>query len=401
MNNDIAFSEYIARVRDFIHLQAGPWEEFRTPAPSRAEAQFNELALSLFALQFRHNPVLRPLCESRGLRPECVTDWRQIPAVPTAAFKDYEVTTLPPAQRTTLFLSSGTTEQRPSRHFHDAASLSVYESSLLPWFQAHLLAGLAACAPSATATTSTKSSERMSLICLTPSPALAPHSSLVHMMETVSRSFPWRDCLFGGRVEADGAWTLDMEQVVSALEKAATANAPLALLGTAFGFVHLLDYLAAHRRRFRLPAGSRVMETGGYKGRSRGLSKTDLHTLISQSLGIPEPYIVCEYGMSELSSQAYDRPAGFAGIGDQVAKRVFRFPPWARAQIISPETGREVGHGETGLIRVFDLANVHSVLAVQTEDLGVRRDDGLELLGRVATATPRGCSLMSADEGRK
>ena len=51
-------------------------------------------------------------------------------------------------------------------------------------------------------------------------------------------------------------------------------------------------------------------------------------------------------------------------------------------QIISPETGREVADGETGLIRVFDLANVFSVMAIQTEDLGIRRGNGFELIGR-------------------
>jgi hypothetical protein len=66
-------------------------------------------------------------------------------------------------------------------------------------------------------------------------------------------------------------------------------------------------------------------------------------------------------------------------------------------QIISPETNREVADGETGLIRVFDLANVFSVMAIQTEDLGVRHGDGFELLGRAQFAEPRGCSLMSVE----
>ena len=78
------------------------------------------------------------------------------------------------------------------------------------------------------------------------------------------------------------------------------------------------------------------------------------------------------------------------------ASRIFHFPPWVRAQVISPETGREVGEGETGLIRVFDLANVYSVMAIQTEDLGVRRGNGFDLLGRAAMAEPRGCSLAAA-----
>ena len=89
--------------------------------------------------------------------------------------------------------------------------------------------------------------------------------------------------------------------------------------------------------------------------------------------------------MSELSSQGY---AGSTGA--------FQFPPWVRVRIISPETGREVADGETGLIRIFDLANVFSVAAIQTEDLGIRRGDGFELVGRAQLAEPRGCSLMTA-----
>jgi len=72
------------------------------------------------------------------------------------------------------------------------------------------------------------------------------------------------------------------------------------------------------------------------------------------------------------------------------------FPPWARAQIVSPETGRQVAEGQTGIIRIMDLANVFSVAAVQTEDLGIRRGTGFELVGRAGQAEPRGCSLMAA-----
>jgi len=54
-----------------------------------------------------------------------------------------------------------------------------------------------------------------------------------------------------------------------------------------------------------------------------------------------------------------------------------------------------VPEGGTGIIRVFDLANVFSVAAIQTEDLGLRRGDGFELIGRAEKATPRGCSLMT------
>jgi hypothetical protein len=168
---------------------------------------------------------------------------------------------------------------------------------------------------------------------------------------------------------------------------------PVLLLGTAFSFVHLLDYLAENDLRFQLPAGSRVMETGGYKNRSRAMPKAELHQLITERLGVPPSHIICEYGMSELSSQAYD--SRIQNPESRIQNRVFQFPPWVRVQIISPETGYEVADGETGLIRVFDLANVFSVMAIQTEDLGIRRGNGFELLGRAQLAEPRGCSLMS------
>ena len=100
--------------------------------------------------------------------------------------------------------------------------------------------------------------------------------------------------------------------------------------------------------------------------------------------------------MSELSSQAYDTAIPFSRLGPR-ASRLFHFPPWARAQVVSPENGSEVREGETGLLRIFDLANVRSVLAIQTEDLAIRRAGGFEVLGRAANAEPRGCSLMAVN----
>ena len=414
MSNDTTFAGFAARLRQFISELTPPFRssrreeaqfnksESRNPKSeidesAATEKEFNALALCLFALQFEHNPVLRRLCQHRGVTPATVTDWRNIPAVPTSAFKELEVTSLPPTERTTVFHSSGTTEQKPSRHFHNAASLAIYEASLLPWFRLHLLPNFPLTRPTGTLSPTGGEGwgEGAPLLSLTPPPSLAPHSSLVHMLATVSRVFGAEDSLFAGGVDASGAWTLDVDAAFSALRQCEGARRPVALLGTAFNFIHLLDALASQSIQLQLPAGSRVMETGGYKGRSRVVPKAELHALITQHLGIPASHIVCEYGMSELSSQAYDRITHHAS---RVMPRCFHFPPWARVQMISPETGREVADGETGLIRVVDLANVRSVLAIQTEDLGVRRGNGFELLGRALAAEPRGCSLMSLED---
>ena len=327
--------------------------------------RFNELALELFALQFKYNPAYRKICEARGLTPKDVRDWTQIPFVPTAAFKELELSSIPPEARTAVFHSSGTTEQKPSRHFHCVESLAVYEASLWKSFQSNVI-----------------HDQKFELVVLTPPAKLIPHSSLVHMFEIVRQKLNAPESVFVGKLDSDGAWGLDFDKLASALSD---AKHPQLVLGTAFSFVHLLDYLAEKNLRIELPSGSRVMETGGYKNRSRSMPKARLHFLITTFLGVPNENIICEYGMSELSSQAY------ATQGSP-----FRFPSWARVQIISPETGREVADGETGLIRILDLANVFSVAAIQTEDLGIRRGSGFELVGRAPLAEARGCSLMTA-----
>jgi len=208
------------------------------------------------------------------------------------------------------------------------------------------------------------------------------------MFETVRRILGAPESVFVGQIEANGAWTLDFDAALVALNSSPVTRHPSLLFGTAFSFVHLLDYMAEQDLRVELPAGSRVMETGGYKNRSRSMPKGELHALITERLGVTPDNIICEYGMSELSSQAYALGAP--------ALPGFHFPSWARAQIISPETGREVADGETGQIRIFDLANVFSVAAIQTEDLAIRLGGGFDLIGRAQPAEPRGCSLMTA-----
>jgi hypothetical protein len=379
MQSIATLSEFAGHLRDLIRTAT-------SAEVSWTNELFGELALKLFALQCENNEPYRSICEAKGtVEPPKVRDWRDIPAVPASAFKDFDLTCLAPEKHTTVFHSSGTTERRPSRHFHNAQSLALYEESLLAGFYSYL-----------------QFKERLPIISLTPSQAAAPHSSLVHMFESLREKFGTESSAFIGQIADDGGWAVDAEAAVEMLRRSVETGKPILILGTAFSYVHLLDYLADQEINFKLPIGSNAMETGGYKGRSRSLPKDELHQLISERFGIPSTNIICEYGMSELSSQAYARGStvecrGKRSVAELPQRNVyFHFAPWARVQIISPETSHEVNEGETGLIRIFDLANVFSVMAIQTEDLGVRRGHGFELIGRATLAEPRGCSLMTA-----
>jgi hypothetical protein len=394
----------LARLIDEVSGRIKCWAAAAaSPGP---DPDFDHLALRLFAFQYRHNPVLQRLCRARGITPEDLANWHDIPAIPASAFKEQDVTILDPAERTTIFHSSGTTSQTPSRHFHCPESLALYELSLSLWFSR--------CMP--TERCNDHPGSEPTLLCLTPPPAQALHSSLVHMMATLDRALTWSETAFLCRTRGNG-WELETEKTTRALQAAAASNRPCFILGTAFSFVHLLDHLETRRLRFSLPPGSRLMETGGYKGRSRNVPRDELHEALVCALGVSKDEIVCEYGMSELSSQAYGRPTRETRKGECAsaasefaasqslltsAATLFReplilhFPPWARVMIIDPETGREAATGQTGLVRVVDLANVASVIALQTQDLGLRCMHGFRLLGRAAQAEPRGCSLMAS-----
>jgi hypothetical protein len=339
------------------------------------DGDFNELARDLFALQYEHVEPYRHLCESRGVMPKNANTIAVIPAIPTTAFKEFEITSLPPNERTTVFHSSGTTGQTPSRHFHNAESLHLYETSARAWFKPHM-----------------RTDEVESIITLTPSPKEVPHSSLAHMFDIIHPEVTPM-----GRVGEDGKWDLETD-VLGSLSQPDVG--PVLLMGTALSFLQLADRLPRHRNNI-VSHGSRILETGGYKGEKIEWTKTKLHEFISREYGLKHEDIVSEYGMCELSSQAYDTVAGQRGA------RRFRFPPWARARIVSPEHGREVSLGEMGLLEVIDLANVRSVLAVRTADLAIRHADGFELICRTKQSEPRGCSLNAsgldnrrADEAR-
>jgi hypothetical protein len=180
---------------------------------------------------------------------------------------------------------------------------------------------------------------------------------------------------------------IDVDGVRVALRDAARAGKPVCVAGTAFAFVALVDALAGDGASHACAPGSRVMETGGFKGRSRVVERGELYDAIAALLHIPKEAIVAEYGMTELTSQWYDAPASRASEPRSKAG-----PPWMRALIVDAE-GREVAPGAVGFLRHVDLANRSSVTAVQTEDRGYATADGFVLLGRDLDAPLRGCSL--------
>ncbi|HXZ85560.1 MAG TPA: long-chain fatty acid--CoA ligase [Myxococcota bacterium] len=329
-----------------------------------SEERFEALALALFQLQLEHGEAYRRLCAAFGCDPRRVRHWHDVPAVPTGAFKEARLAIFPPAATVRVFRTSGSsTAARGALELDD---LALYDASLEATFRAFVCPDVA----------------RIRFAVLAPSADDAPDSSLSYMFSraVLRMGTPASRFLAGAR-----GWDPD-----AAIAELAGAREPLAVVGTAFAFVHLLDRLAERGLALALPGGTRVMETGGFKGRSRELSREELHGAIAARLGVPRVRIVNQYGMCELASQFYE-PTLRTGVPTDV-KFV---PPWVRTRALDPATGRDVGPGEAGVLVHYDLANVGSVLAVQTSDLGELAGDGFRVLGRLRGAEARGCSLAA------
>jgi hypothetical protein len=341
---------------------------------------FDGLARRVAGYQFEHCAPYRAYCQARGVRPYAAESWTDVPAVPAAAFKVLDLISHPPGASSAVFRTSGTTAAGTTRGVHHVPDLDLYHGSLLPSFRAHLL----------------PEGGRMPILSLVPSTSAQPDSSLSHMMAVVTErcGAPGSGSFLG----PSGA--LDVGGVVAAATDASKTGTPVLVAGTAFAFVHLIDALDESSTTLTLPEGSRVMETGGFKGRSRELTRSGLYQGIARVLGVTERWIVNEYGMTELLSQFYDGVAGVAAAVEAPGPRsgrVHRPPPWMRTRVVDPVSLEPVAEGQPGLLAHLDLANLGSVSAVLTEDLGVREAGGFRLLGRAPGAEPRGCSIAMDD----
>ncbi len=332
---------------------------------------FNDLAVRLFRYQFQHNAVYRRFCLLASPAATEPKTWREIPAVTTSAFKYVPLACFPPEQAVAVFHTSGTTMQHSGKHYFQ--DLAFYRSALLRSFRAY-------CLPDR---------EKMRMLFLGPAAGHFPHSSLGYMFSAVRDEFG-----------AEGSVTfftpdeLKLPGFFDALDSAIQKQEPVFILGTAFNLLQCLDELSARGQRLRLPAGSRILDTGGYKGRTREAPREEFQNMLCENFGITKEFLLNEYGMTELSSQFYESQLPGAPLHD--ARDTIKFmPPWVRVLAVNPQNLQPLPAGETGMLRIFDLANVDSVLAIQTEDLGRAWQDRLEMIGRASGAELRGCSLLT------
>ncbi len=333
-----------------------------------SDAEFDDLAASLFAFQYAHNEPYRRFCQRRGVTPRRVTGWRQVPAVPISAFKDATLSSVPPENCERVFMTSGTSRGEVKGRNHHP-TIAVWDLSMRRHFQQRFMQG----------------SGPLPMLLLFPDEQQLPNSSLARYLSLAARCHGTPDSR--SYIDPQG---LDVDGLRAALDRAVAQAQPVALMGASFSVVHLLDALREQGLRYTLPAGSRILDTGGYKGQARELPLDAFYDALAETFGVPRNHCINMYGMTELSSQFYD-------AGNAVVPSVKRAPHWVRSRVLDPLSGQELLQGERGVLAHCDLANFNSAIAILTEDIGVAIDDtqgpGFLLLGRAEGAAAKGCSL--------
>lgn len=346
----------------------------RALASDEGDDRFEPLALDIARFQARWSPGFARLVEGRGVTLDSVD---AIPAVPADAFRIARVAVHPPELDVVRFATSGTTGS--ARGIHAMRTTETYRALSLR-FGRQCLA-------------STWDGPAV-VVALAPPPRQAPDSSLGFMLRAFMEELDGRAL----SVDPSGAafdpesparWLLSPSGIdVAGLRRAALVASdrkePLLVLATSFALVLLLDALGG--KKLPAPRDTVVMQTGGFKGKTREIAPEKLKARTARAFRIPASRVIGEYGMTELSSQLYEGPE----TGRYVA------PPWLSVSGVDPVSLRRVADGEVGLARFVDLGNVDSAVAIITQDLVRRHTDGsIELVGRRRGAPLRGCSLAT------
>lgn len=329
----------------------------------QSDDEFNQMAIQLYRYQYTNNLVYQRFCMQKRKTPRTVKTWRDIPAVPINAFKELTLSCIDQQDAEKIFMTSGTTKGIRGKHYHP--KMDVWDYSMISNFQKSFMKGI----------------EKVKMGVLFPTEEEMPNSSLARYLSLAMKEFGSSDSQY--LLQNNG---INMNLLIRELENAEQTETPYALVGATYSLVHMLQQLEELGKTFTLPLGSKVLDTGGFKNQSKEMELDHFYNQISSTLGVDRENCINMYGMTELSSQFYDE-------GNILVPSVKSGPKWIRTRVIDPLTGEDKPRGERGVLVHCDLANFNSVTTILTEDVGIEKENGFQLLGRVKGTEAKGCSL--------
>lgn len=308
---------------------------------------FEKKALDLFRFQAKNNKIYAEYLKHLAIDSNGIKSIEKIPFLPIHFFKTHAILSSKNKVQKT-FLSSGTSQNQRSQHF--VTDIGLYEQSFTKGF--HFFYG---------------NFQDYCIQALLPSYIEQGNSSLIYMVDYFIRHSKNKLSAFVTEKE--------LLANISLLK-----NKKVLLIGVSYALLDL-----AEKQNIDLSHYT-IMETGGMKGRRKEWTREELHRVLKKSFNVSA--IHSEYGMTELLSQAYSKGNG-----------LFACPPWLK--VMARPMAEPFGVspvGQSGILKIIDLANVNSCAFIETADLGkVHANGNFEVLGRVDFAEIRGCNLMLND----
>jgi hypothetical protein len=326
-----------------------------------SDERFQDLALREFELQYHTVKPYQEYCDRKGMTPDTVDQWHQIPAVPSMAFKKFVIASFPVERAEHAYFTSGTTDpKRKGTILRDQGAVQLINAANGLLTRKYVFPDV----------------ERMKILLMTPSPQMAPGMGMAIGLEQVRRQFGTPDSTY--LISRRG---LNVELLLKSLIESENNGEPLALVGSSSGFIYFFNACERDGIRFRLPPGSRVCDGGGYLGQFGECSRDEYHEKCKRVLGVEEPYCVNVLGMGEISTNFFDSVLSDY-LDGRKRERHKVIAPWTRTDVVDINTFERIPQGETGLLRHYDIINRSMVLAVQTDNLGFMTEDGFEIVGR-------------------
>lgn len=309
---------------------------------TRTSKDFELLALEIYRYQYERNTVYNEFSQLLSKTPDTVKNLLEIPYLPIGFFKTHQVlSTKQPIKK--IFCSSGTTGKQTSKHH--VSDLTIYENSFLKGFHEAF-----------------PDFENTSIIALLPTYIERDNSSLVYMVNTL---------LEKSKGSRSGFYQTINDDLIDFLQH---DNTPKILIGVSFALWELAE------KGIKLK-NTKVIETGGMKGKRKELVREELHEILKIGLHVSQIY--SEYGMTELLSQAY------------LTEKHFKCPLWMKAIVRDITDPLTVTNNGKGALNIIDFANLNSCSFIATDDLGEVLPSGeFNVKGRIDHSQVRGCNLL-------
>ncbi|MHB8845678.1 MAG: LuxE/PaaK family acyltransferase [Nitrospirota bacterium] len=328
---------------------------------------FNDYCLRMFVLHYQVNAIFREFCDAKKVKPGDISRWQDIPLVYNDVFKTHLVASFPLEKSVMACLTGGTTSlTQRGRIFRDEDGKKLVFGANRQMTASYLFPDFA-------------EEKRCRILILAPSPELAPSMGMAIGMDQTRKAFGTPDSMF-----LLGKTGIDVNNLIRALRESEASGVPVALIGATSAFVYFFQACRKKGMSFRLPPGSRICDGGGYRGKFGVLTRDDYYAMVQEIIGIPNSHCVNVLGEAETATNLFDDSLRRCVKGLPPKTRTRPVPPWSRVLAMSIDDLKPLPDGEVGLLAHWDLANVPTVLAVITDNLGYTTDGGrgCEMVGR-------------------